>query len=78
MSCSPCVSHFQGQHTKGVAEGTVAFILWCLPQVLEDEEAVWVDGGVMTIAFLDYLAHYTTESAPSGWTLVSTCQAVGP
>jgi hypothetical protein len=38
--------------------------------VLEDEEAAWVDGGVMTIAFIDYLAHFVTEKAPSGWTIV--------
>ena len=39
-------------------------------QVLEDEEAVWVDGGVMTYALLEYLSNYVTRKAPSGWTIV--------
>jgi len=30
-----------------------------------------VDGGVMTIAFIDYLAHYITKKSPTGWTIVS-------
>jgi hypothetical protein len=39
-------------------------------QVLEDEEAVLVDAGVITIDLLNYLANYVTEKAPAGWTLV--------
>lgn len=40
--------------------------------VLEDEEAVWVDAGVITWDLIRYLGAYVTAKAPAGWTLVST------
>ncbi|GFH06839.1 FAD-binding PCMH-type domain-containing protein, partial [Haematococcus lacustris] len=38
-------------------------------KVLEDEEAVLVDAGVITIDLLNYLSSYVTAKAPAGWTL---------
>ncbi|KAL6752479.1 hypothetical protein V8C86DRAFT_2752850 [Haematococcus lacustris] len=38
-------------------------------RVLEEEEAVVVDAGVITIDLLNYLANYVTARAPTGWTL---------